>query len=254
MPDLVKCALTLARDTGLPEDRVVMSFWFRDMAGDTALAPLASRVRDWLLVDNSETAAPLQGHLGSGLSTSGHFVHCYTYDEVTGERLTFPNDAPQYSLAFSITPSSDAGPSEVAVCLSYRNNTGAVPGGGEFLAPLAQRRGRIYFGPLNGGNMTAGGMVAGDARPQAVLLTCLLGNSQFLQNDVQAPGFEWIIYSRPFAGRGEVERPGRPTLPALPARPGKAYLIEQFWCDDAFDTQRRRGAQRSFRTFLDVLP
>lgn len=252
MADLAKVSIVLARTSGLPEDRVAMSFWWYLTPGWTTadLTTLAGAHQIWLTVDNSATAtAPLAAYMASTVATTGHTINVYTYDMVTGERLAYENAPPERTQALTFAAVSiGAFPAEVALCVSLRNNTGAVPGGGEFEAPAARRRGRVYFGPIGTSGAGEGSVSAGDLRPHANLREGLLHNTAFMRDGAVGPA-EMVVYSRPFPGRGEIERPGRPTLPAIPARPGQAYLVEQCWTDDAFDTQRRRGAKRTTRSF-----
>lgn len=137
-------------------------------------------------------------------------------------------------------------PSEVSCCLSFRNNSGSVPGGGNFGSPLAQRRGRIYFGPCSVDMSQPDGSIV--PRPHATLID-RLNAAAFGMIDPTPDDNEWVIYSRPFAGRPFTERPNKKPLPALPARQGQAYFVEQSWVDNAWDTQRRRGEKATARTF-----
>lgn len=253
MPTLTKAQLVLNRTSNLPEDRVVISFWFGQSGsgpwGTTEFVALGSLVAGWLKDAHSTTATPLRSYLGNQIATTGSLVNLYTYDMETGERTTFQNDAPQASVTLgTLTPGTDAAPAEVAICLSYRNLSGSVLGGGNFNAPFAQRRGRIYFGPLGKGSIVA--QSAGDARPEAGLRTTLLEATDWLRDQAPSTGHTLCVYSRPFPGRPLTERPGKAPLPPLPARDGMAYPVEEFLIDDAFDTQRRRGARRTNRTIL----
>lgn len=253
MPDIVRASIVLNRTSGLPEDKVTMSFWFQPTSGAGVLNTLAAAVRDWLIVDNSATlTGALSTLLAESIATTGHQVNLYEYDMASGLRTAYESAPPDYSLTFSATVGSNVTPGEVALCASFRNNTGAVVGGGNFDAPASRRRGRIYFGPIDTSAMSTATPVAGDARPGSNLLNGLLENTSNLRTGagVSGAGYTWVIYSRPFEGRGEVVRPGRSTLPAIPARSGQAYIVEQCWVDDAFDTQRRRGAARTTRTFI----
>lgn len=253
MPDVVRASIVLARTSGLPEDRVNMSFWFQPTSGAGVLNTLAAAVRDWLIVDNSATfTGALSTTLADSIATTGHSVNLYEYDMASGLRTTYENAPPDYSLTFSATVGTTSLPGEVALCASYRNNTGAVVGGGNFNAPAARRRGRVFFGPIDSTQAAMTTPVAGDARPSAGLLAALVENTNNLRvgSGVSGAGYTFVIYSRPYEGRNEIARPGRPSLPAIPARAGQAFVVEQVWVDDAFDTQRRRGTARTTRTIL----
>jgi hypothetical protein len=103
------------------------------------------------------------------------------------------------------------------VCLSFK----AQPN-----PPInpARRRGRIYIGPLTTEVVTAA--VTGDARPQALLLTTLTQAGKRLADRLE---FEWSVYSR---------------------SSGIVAPIAELWADNAFDTQRRRGAKATSRVTL----
>lgn len=251
MTDLARVALTLQRSSALPEDRVVMSWWFYLPPGWDApdLTGLLTAVRDWMIVTPAGASLGIEDYLATTVALNNHTVSVYTYDMATGERLTFELDAPQGTITFNLGGTgAGAQPAEVACCVSHRNNTGAVPGGGNFGAPPARRRGRVFVGPL--GTSASGTVLAGDARPLAAFTDTLRKATLALKTAAEANTTPMVIYSRPFAGRGEIERPGRPTLPAIPARTGQAYLTESIWTDDAWDTQRRRGSVRTLRTFI----
>lgn len=250
MPTVKRCQIVLARTSGLPEDRVTMSLWAQPITGTPADSLLMAAVRDFLIVDNSSTmTTSLGAAMGSSIATTGHSVNVYHYDMASGERLAFDNAPPESTLTFSLTPTGDSMPGEVAIAASFRNNTGATVGGGTFAAPAARRRGRIYYGPI-GRSFSTTTATAGDVRPTANVIAGLGENLTFFRNSLDVGGHEWVIYSRPYEGRGEITRPGRAPLPPIPARPGQAFLVEQVWVDDAFDTQRRRGAGRTTRSFF----
>lgn len=107
-------------------------------------------------------------------------------------------------------------PSEVAVCLSYRG--GLVSG-----APASRRRGRIYVGPLGVNCLGITG------RPDGVVATAL-------QDAVEA--FRAVLDPEPINH-------------AVWSRAGdNLYDVVQYWTDDAFDTQRRRGLSPTTKTVL----
>lgn len=110
-------------------------------------------------------------------------------------------------------------PAEVAVALSYS----AAKGGG---IP-ARRRGRIYLGPFLTKILST--TPQKDSRPGEDFLRIACKAGYALMNAATARGLTWVTYS--------------PTNDA-------AYPIVEVSCDNAWDTQRRRGIKPSDRTSL----
>lgn len=263
MPDLLRAQITFEHDSGLPKDRASNNFWFHAPGGasEAAAQDVAERVRDAFLVDVAPRTENIANQLSPALASAGHTVKVYEYDMATGERLTFDDAPPLYSLPFVMDGTNGSAPnpggpfpSEVALCVSFRSLAGAVPGGGQFsLPPLSRRRGRVYIGPLNMG-VGAGASVS---RPTTTAIDIVLAGISVLADDAEAN--RMVVYSRPFAGRDAISAearanaggPARP-LPALPARPGQAYFVDQVLCDNSFDTQRRRGEASTTRTTMAV--
>lgn len=253
MPELMRAQAVFAHKDGLPRDNVSMNLWFwaPDAQDPLRALAVATRVRDFF----REPVAPRNGGLANNFATSiangGHVVKVYDYDEATGERLSFAEAPPVASLPFDIAGVRDNSvplPSEVSLCLSFRNNNGATPGGGNFQTPPAQRRGRIYLGPIGQARNVAGPFAEG--RPDAAVGDYARAAAAVLITPAgPLPPERWVIYSRPFAGRPLTERPNRPPLRAIPARPGTAYLVQETWTDNAWDTQRRRGERPTARVY-----
>lgn len=237
MPILRAVVVHKAR-TGVPKDNVVNTFHF--LAEEAQAEAIAERVRDFFVLPQGGNAQPLWDIFSGAIAVAGHEVRVYPINEATGEDTRGLGFAPLHIEPFDHV-GRQAGaefglPPEVALCLSYRNTTaGAVP--------PARRRGRIYLGPIEQSFMD---QQSGVGIPNADLINRLVEAGNALRtNDVPGP---WMIYSRPYAGRGEVVRPGQTTLPAIPARPGAAYPVTQVWVDNAWDTQRRRGKAATART------
>lgn len=257
MVDMLRAQVTLAHRDGLPRDNVSMNYWFAsDDANEANATLVAQRVRDVLKVPVAPRGFGLARHLGMTIADAGHTVKVYDYDMATGERLSFEDGPPIYTLGFDIAgirAGGDTLPSEVACCVSYKNTTGAVPGGGNFGTPPARRRGRVYFGPIGTNDADMGVGVGNSSRPAAGLID-YLGAAHFALMGTGTPN-DWCVYSRPFDGRPGITAQARKdaggpfrALPALPARPGQAYIIEAVSVDNAWDTQRRRGERATART------
>lgn len=108
-------------------------------------------------------------------------------------------------------------PSEVALCMTF-GGTSTPP------LPVAQRRGRIYIGPLgdNGDTLDPNG----NNRPTGTIRNTIAEAGTRLA-DSGGAGLDWMVYSR-------VAR--------------SLTLVRGGWIDDAWDTQRRRGMDPTART------
>ncbi len=112
---------------------------------------------------------------------------------------------------------AETGPGEVAVCLSYATVDDPELSTG-------RRRGRIYIGPLAAAQV-------GSARPGSTLRAAVLDLGEALAQVGFAANTTWMMYS--------------PT-------DSESAKIESIWCDDAWDTQRRRGLDPTTRDVRDV--
>jgi len=116
--------------------------------------------------------------------------------------------------SFTAAPGGAPLPPEVSLCLSFQ----ALKLSGQ---PQARRRGRVYLGPLRQDR------VGTDGRPTAGLLTSALdaGTALLASSDASAL-WSWDIWS---------------TVGAA------GVLVDNGWCDNEFDTQRRRGRIATLR-------
>jgi len=128
-----------------------------------------------------------------------------------------PNPSgPIYQESYPFEGGVAAAPAEVAICLSY-----AAVDDPEASTP--RRRGRIYIGPL-----TANAMAA---RPGPSYRDAVLDLGELLAN---------------------VGNLGNTTWKMLSSIDGSYHDIESIWCDDAWDTQRRRGLPPTLREVRNV--
>lgn len=202
----------LSRAGGLPADDCVNTWHFVATADadPTDIGSVFGRIANWYSATPGGVVAPAT-YLAN------------TVNDTVAMKLYDLNDAlPRAPLAlgtFSLGAiRTDPLPAEVAVCLSYR--AAAVSG-----LPAARRRGRIFFGPL-GINAMASGAGAGDARVASLCRSALTGASSRLLTANTADLY-WAVYS--------------PTNAAMVA-------VDNGYVDDAWDTQRRRGAKAVTRT------
>jgi hypothetical protein len=205
------------RNNNKPEDVIINTFHFL-----TTGAVLPQDLTDIGLMvarfyNDSRPGSP--GTLAS-VMTSGHMA-VGTVHEARVFNMSLPAPrSPVASTFFELAGLNDLGalPAEVACVLSYK----AAPFGEP--APERQRRGRLYFGPLNTGWL--GNAAGGDARP-------FVNRTNYLR----------------WAGRGLLEdKIGNPTWSVYSRVTGIARPVTSLSTDDAFDSQRRRGAAPTART------
>jgi hypothetical protein len=110
-----------------------------------------------------------------------------------------------------------SGPGEVALCLSYATVDDPE-------ASTGRRRGRIYLGPLTSGQVSA-------PRPGPALIEEVLDLGEALASIGFASATTWHMFSK---------------------TDNQSIKIESIWCDNAWDTQRRRGLDPTVRTTRDV--
>lgn len=124
---------------------------------------------------------------------------------------------PEEVREYAFEPTGAGSPAEVALCLSY-----ATVDDPESSTP--RRRGRIYLGPIAGGSI-------GQERPSSALRAIALNLGEGLASAGNAGNTTWLHYSR---------------------RDNVYTKIESIWCDDTWDTQRRRGKAPTLRDVRDV--
>lgn len=112
-------------------------------------------------------------------------------------------------------------PSEVALCLSFR-------GPYESGEPKARRRGRIYVGPLAATTSTS---APNGARPASGVPAFFSDAVEALQAAITPEGVVHCVWSR---------------------ADETFYPVVEYWVDNAFDTQRRRGIAPTERTVLPI--
>lgn len=242
---LYRCQAKLKHTSGLPRDDVSNTFFIQtaEAAGTYDLAEAAAEmVRDFYVALAPGQTEALMNTIAPSIATNGHEVRVTPIVVATNVDERGPGQPPVWTEPFDFVgraAQTEGTPSEVAVCLSFRNNLASA-------TPPAQRRGRIYFGPIEQEHIVpraASTIVEPSAQLLANLRSAGLGlinNSNVLLN--------WVIYHRPREFRPETPRPGRPTLPELSALPGDTWTVLQVWTDNAFDTQRRRGERPTVKT------
>lgn len=220
MSRLLKAQVTLKAKSGIPEDHVTNSFWFlRNIEDATKDDEVAQNLKDFYDLALPVAAQRLSAWLSPALALTGHEIKTYNMADPTPR-------APTHSTTFSLTATAaTAYPKECSVVLSARAEkvSGTVD---------ARRRGRIYFGPVGA---TTGTLDAttGALRPITALRNALLEAAARLAADCNSDGWLWGVHSQTAGGQAFVP-------------------YREWWVDDAFDTQRRRGERPTTKVTTTV--
>lgn len=207
----IRAQVALQHDSGLAEDAVVNTFHFDSTLTQTAsIAQIRANIANFYSTTNAPFLGPVSSFLSSELSGS---VTMRLYNLSDAEpRVPFDEHT------FTIVPGTGTPmPSEVAYVLSFQ---GAKISG----QPQARRRGRIFLGPMDS---SAGAVLNGVARPATGMRDVVRAAAIRLKSDSNANSTFWSIFS--------------PTDNAM-------VRVDNGWLDNAWDTQRRRGARPSLKT------
>jgi hypothetical protein len=207
----------------IPEDNVVNVLHFE---GDDA--PTTDDRQHWDdlvpgLVSRLQTFySSIGGILASTLAGTGQ-VKVYDFSDPKPR-------VPRVVAPLTFTAGSGALPAEVAVCLSM---VGAPVSG----KPQARRRGRIYIGPLIAA-------MGGSTSTQPDLLPTT-GNQDIILNaaKIMATGSAGSFRLAVHSPTSEAQNPGGDD---------SWTDVATLYTDNAFDTQRRRGARATLRRTLTV--
>nr|CRY96767.1 hypothetical protein [uncultured prokaryote] len=196
-------------DNGLPEDRYVNGWHF---SGAGPFSPTDyDNVRDMLA----------DFYTDAGTHTNA--LSLYFTDEISSPAVVkaydlsdTPPRAPVYESTFTFSPPSNSPlPFECAIVASFEAEK--VSG-----LPQSRRRNRVYLGPLSDNTVATTGLINGGTT------TAIVGALQDLWDAADTSvSWDWVVYS--------------PTLDS-------SYPVHNGWCDNAFDTQRRRGIGATSRT------
>lgn len=220
---VARLQVSLDRDSMLPADRVVNTYFFKN---EGAVTPLTEAEAATLAAAMQDAYTALAPNLGSTLSGTGSID---VYDMADPEPRVPLASGPLGTMALG----GSALPAEVALCLSFR---GAVVSG----IPQARSRGRVFLGPLSSSMAVAGG--DGDIRPSAAIMD-FIANWGASFNQVVGPGSTTWLHSV-FSERSTLLVGGTVGNSTKP--------VVEYWCDNAFDTQRRRGVLPTTRNVVVV--
>jgi hypothetical protein len=206
----MRALVSLNRSTGLPVD-IITNSWFFESEGDPSPTSFIGMI-DAIKAFYDD----MEGFYSDTLTGTGT-VEIYNMADAE------PRVAVATFTGTLFTPVATTSlPAEVALCLSFAGT--AVSG-----INMARRRGRIYLGPLNT-TTVAGGESAGDARPSPTFAAAIEAATDELNTSMQAlsEATTHSVYS--------------PTTDATGTLAEAFTPVARYWVDDAWDTQRRRGA------------
>lgn len=150
-----------------------------------------------------------------GRAQNGHSIKIYV---ATTTPPNYPID--EYSFNLTNAPGALDLPSEMALCVSYANDSATI-------VPRARRRGRIYLSGFAESQNTTG-------RPTAVTYEGLVTEYSLYCDEMNAEAdFSAGIWSRTNA---------------------TIYPIERVWADNEWDTQRSRGGKSTARDTQTITP
>lgn len=215
MPDfLTRVQVAIPCDTGLPEDVFTNTWYF-----DTDSLNSDSDVQEAIMALLNGFYHTIDNVFYSANVGTDAVVKMYDMREATPRAIWFQD-------AITITPSATTGfPNEVAVCLSFQ---AAVRSG----VPQARQRGRVFIGPVTS---AIGEDQVGDFRLTTSANDTLLSAATTLLAGSDQPfgSTKWAVYS--------------PTIDAGATVDDAFNDVDNGWCDNAFDTQRRRGTKATER-------
>lgn len=213
---ILTCQVRIPHENNLPADTVVNTFaFFSEIDRDSAASTIASRLLNFY---NTETATQsIAKYLSPELQTQNSRL-------VITDLLDPQPRVPYYDepLALTMVPTSNTAlPAEVALVCSFQ---GDVASGQN----QARRRGRIFLGPLG---FTAGTANVGTKNvPSSSFIARILASAEAMAT-ASTTDVRWVVYSRVDGG---------------------ATRVTNGWCDNAWDTQRRRGTLPSSRNVWSV--
>lgn len=224
MAQWYRVQVIIPHDNGLPEDAVINT-WHYSIAGSGDRAVLAS-----------DFEAQLDAFYTGWVTTMASSAMDWT--QIVTKHYDFLEDQPR--LPFyegTITPGAPTAslgdwPAEVSVCLSMQ-------GLSESGVNMRRRRGRVYLGPFAGGASDWPLFPNAYADQIATAADSAFFGTGVAQLSIYSP------YTHHGVAVGDKLTKEMPEIPDfLPASFNEA---ERVWCDNAWDTQRRRGLKATYR-------
>lgn len=213
--------VVLHRDSGLARDDIVNVWHFQ---GDPTAGGIGSERERWDNLSNGLAGRlktfyqAISTKLAKTVDPSAAVIKLYDMRDPKPQ-------LPRYQETFALgLTANDSMPNEVALCLSMRAE--AVPG-----VNMRRRRGRVYLGPFGWGQML-GTEAGADHRPSAMAVGQILDAAAALATGVSGSA-RLAVYS--------------PTTDVTESLDDALNDVKHLWIDDAWDTQRRRGASATTR-------
>lgn len=198
----VRAQLTFPADTAIPADATSITFHFAATKAD----PAGANIKDALMSfwTGANTTRKISDYLSEAVDQGNTRIRLYDLADPE-PRVPFLDDV----VAFGEPASSAKLPPELALCVSYQATR--ISG-----LDQANRRGRLYIGPLNSLAMGA----SPNDRPSPLFIADLKSAATRLMTEAAADNVHWCVYS--------------PTL-------GTNAIVHDGWVDNDFDIQRKRG-------------
>lgn len=241
MGAIVKAVVELGRVSGLNADEINNDFYFALTTPDDVSSGRADSLRDSLNDFYNGIHAPgvaaLSNYMSDALSRVADACTIKFYSTpISG--ISFPIFWGSPDQTRSFTLGAGAGgqtsmPGEVALVMTYHGDltdvpeTQTDPGPPVVVTrPAARRRGRVFLGPFGTSALTES---VGDLEgvPAAILTNAAAGAGDFLLSENDLPELQWVVLSQTAE---------------------EFFPVVGGWCDNAWDTQRRRGEQATART------
>lgn len=218
---LMRAQVTIPLDSGIPEDSIVNTWHFD---GDDALGlQSVDSYYDAVMTLLTGFYQTIDGEIFPSSVAPEAVVRIYDLADPEQRIVRRQDTIPLDPIA------ADALPNEVALCMSFA----AAPAAG---VNPQRRRGRVFLGPVAN---TKVAVIGGQARPilqmrEAIAAAAATMAEGELLNIGDPERVRWAIYS--------------PTTDAGGATLGDSFFdVVSGWLDDAWDTQRRRGAKPTAR-------
>lgn len=224
-----RCQLTIPNDSGLPKDAVVNTWHY---IGDDSVSDELNMIDFNTQLDAFYTSwVPFNG--STAVDWANSVTKHYSFDEN-------PPRIPLYESTISpgTPPSSNNDwPPDVAIVLSMQGQRASG-------INMKRRRGRVYLGPLSFGTGDVATVPTGIADLIAAGADSAFFGSNLTTLCVYSP---YTHHAVPVGGN----------IHDYPAEVPSALLqafqpVEKLWCDNEFDTQRRRGLKASYRKTYNV--
>lgn len=215
---MYRVQIVLPGTTGIPEDHFVNTIYTSFTgapSSDAGRVEVANLMASCLSGAYANVAAGQTESLGKFISgfVDRQAVHIKVYT-MEDPKPREPTELP-FSMPTAVVGTQDL-PEEVALCLTIHGGNPVTP----------RRRGRIYTGPFNSYALDSE-QGPGPSRPKTSVMQVVRSFGEELNNLMDSAGLGWCIKSE---------------VPSL-----NYVQVVGGWCDDAWDTQRRRGVDPTTR-------